>query len=84
MPYHWQAVHQDFSQVRIGKTLVLYRAEEHRVLELLKNLALGRVFQHMQACSPTRHAPRPMPHAPCVSGCNPMHQRWAISSTTPA
>ncbi|KAL1507307.1 hypothetical protein AB1Y20_008153 [Prymnesium parvum] len=43
------SVHQDFSQVRIGKTLVLYRAEEHRVLELLKNLALGRVFQHMQA-----------------------------------
>ena len=36
-------------QVRIGRSLVLYRAEEHRVLELLKNLALGRVFQHMQA-----------------------------------
>ena len=34
---------------RIGRSLVLYRAEEHRVLELLKNLALGRVFQHMQA-----------------------------------
>ena len=35
--------------MRIGRSLVLYRAEEHRVLELLKNLALGRVFQHMQA-----------------------------------
>ena len=37
--------------MQIGKSLVLYRAEEHRVLELLKNLALGRVFQHMQACT---------------------------------
>ena len=35
--------------VRIGTSLVLYRAEEHRVLELLKNLALGRIFQHVQA-----------------------------------
>ena len=26
-----------------------YRADEHRVLELLKNLALGRIFQQMQA-----------------------------------
>ena len=43
------AVHQDFSQVHIGQTLVLYRAEEYRVLELLKNLALGRVLQYMQA-----------------------------------
>ena len=42
--------------MQIGKSLVLYRAEEHRVLELLKNLALGRVFQHMQACTlPTLH-----------------------------
>jgi len=42
------SVHQDFSKVQLGRSLVLYRAEEHRVLELLKNLALGRVFQHMQ------------------------------------
>ena len=35
--------------MRIGRSLVLYRSDEHRVLELLKNLALGRVFQHMQA-----------------------------------
>ena len=44
-----QAVAQDFSNVKLGKTLVLYRAEEHRVLELLKNLALGRCFQRLQA-----------------------------------
>ena len=44
--------------MQIGKSLVLYRAEEHRVLELLKNLALGRVFQHMQACTlRTLHTP---------------------------
>ena len=35
--------------MHIGQTLVLYRAEEYRVLELLKNLALGRVLQYMQA-----------------------------------
>ena len=43
------SVVQDFSAVQVGVTLMLYRADEHRVLELLKNLALGRVFQHMQA-----------------------------------
>ncbi len=37
-------VHQDFSRVQIGKTMVLYRAEEHRVLELLRNLCLERVL----------------------------------------
>ena len=37
------------NQVHIGQTLVLYRAEEYRVLELLKNLALGRVLQYMRA-----------------------------------
>ncbi|GMH64517.1 hypothetical protein TrLO_g13461 [Triparma laevis f. longispina] len=31
---------QDFSNVQIGNTMVLYRAEEHRILELLRNLAL--------------------------------------------
>ena len=40
---------KDFSRVQFGHTLVLYRAEEHRVLELLKNLALGRIFQFFQA-----------------------------------
>ena len=34
--------------MHIGRTLCLYRADEHRVLELLKNLALGRIFQQMQ------------------------------------
>ena len=62
------AVHQDFSRVQIGRTLVLYRADEHRVLELLKNLALGRVFQHMQAnnatpsVSTTAVGSQPPPH----------------------
>ena len=37
-----QCVHQDFSGVRIGKTLVLYRAEEHRVLELLRSTRHAR------------------------------------------
>ena len=31
---------QDFSNVQIGNTMVLYRADEHRILELLRNLAL--------------------------------------------
>ncbi|GMI37880.1 hypothetical protein TeGR_g2408 [Tetraparma gracilis] len=31
---------QDFSSVQIGNTMVLYRADEHRILELLRNLAL--------------------------------------------
>ena len=59
---------QDFARVQIGRTLVLYRAEEHRVLELLKNLALGRVFQHMQAnnatpsVSTTAVGSQPPPH----------------------
>ncbi len=37
-------VRQDFSRVQIGKTMILYRAEEHRVLELLRNLCLERVL----------------------------------------
>lgn len=35
---------QDFSKVQLGNTMVLYRAEEHRVLELLRNLCLERVL----------------------------------------
>jgi hypothetical protein len=31
---------QNFSEVQIGNTMVLYRADEHRILELLRNLAL--------------------------------------------
>ena len=43
------AVPQNFSKVRVGKSLILYRAEEHRVLQLLRNLALGDTFQRFQA-----------------------------------
>jgi len=35
---------QDFSKVQIGNTMVLYRAEEHRILELLRNLALELII----------------------------------------
>ena len=48
---------QDFSALRVGKTMCLYRADEHRVLELLKNLALGRIFQHMQVPIPSHPIP---------------------------
>lgn len=43
------SVAQDFSAVELGRSLVLYRSREHRLLELLKNLSLGRVLQHFQA-----------------------------------
>eukprot|EP00752_Nemacystus_decipiens_P006696 g6019.t1 len=39
-----RCVNQDFSKVQLGNTMVLYRAEEHRVLELLRNLCLERVL----------------------------------------
>src|SRR5690606_16038040 len=35
-----QNVNQDFSKVQIGYTMVMYRADEHRILELLRNLTL--------------------------------------------
>ena len=34
---------QDFSDVQIGRSMALYRAQNHRILELLRNLALERV-----------------------------------------
>ncbi|GBG32611.1 Myosin-11 [Hondaea fermentalgiana] len=40
---------QDFSEVRFGKTMALYRAEQHRLLELLRALALERVCAMIQA-----------------------------------
>lgn len=40
---------QDFSQVQMGISKVLYRASEQRVLELLRNLALERVAVKVQA-----------------------------------
>ena len=39
---------QDFSRVRIGNTMILYRAEEHRILELLRNLALELIIPSAQ------------------------------------
>eukprot|EP00602_Paraphysomonas_sp_CaronLab_P010658 CAMPEP_0185037120 /NCGR_PEP_ID=MMETSP1103-20130426/31086_1 /TAXON_ID=36769 /ORGANISM="Paraphysomonas bandaiensis, Strain Caron Lab Isolate" /LENGTH=1566 /DNA_ID=CAMNT_0027574947 /DNA_START=35 /DNA_END=4735 /DNA_ORIENTATION=+ len=39
-----ESVPQDFSGVAIGRTMVLYRAEEHRVLELLRNLYLDTIY----------------------------------------
>ena len=37
-----------FSEVEVGKSMVLYRAKEHRVLELLRNLAIERVLPLVQ------------------------------------
>ena len=39
---------QDFSDVQIGKTMVLYRAGQQRVMELLRNLSLERVCLVLQ------------------------------------
>ena len=39
---------QDFSRVRVGNTMILYRAEEHRILELLRNLALEIIVPFAQ------------------------------------
>lgn len=38
------SINQNFSKVAIGNTMILYRAEEHRILELLRNLCLDRVI----------------------------------------
>lgn len=40
---------QDFSEMRIGRTMVLYRSEQHRVLELLRALSLEKVVSKLQA-----------------------------------
>ncbi|KAJ8606329.1 hypothetical protein CTAYLR_010372 [Chrysophaeum taylorii] len=37
------SVNQDFAGVKLGTSMVLYRAAEHRVLELLRNLALEKI-----------------------------------------
>lgn len=42
------SVPQDFSKVAVGNSMILYRAEEHRVLELLRNLCLDRVIPYAQ------------------------------------
>lgn len=38
------SVNQDFSRVAIGNTMILYRAEEYRILELLRNLCLDAII----------------------------------------
>jgi myosin heavy subunit len=38
------SVPQDFSSVAVGLTMILYRAEEHRILELLRNLCMDRIM----------------------------------------
>lgn len=40
---------QDFSQVKFGATMALYRSDQHRLLELLRALALERVCAMIQA-----------------------------------
>jgi len=44
-----EGTNQSFSGVQFGATKVLYRAEEHRLLELLRALALERVCAIIQA-----------------------------------
>ena len=39
---------QDFSDVQIGKTMVLYRAAEQKLMELIRNLSLERVCNLLQ------------------------------------
>ncbi len=43
-----KCVNQDFSKVAIGNTMILYRADEHRILELLRNLCLETVIPFAQ------------------------------------
>lgn len=40
---------QDFSDVRFGRSLVLYRAPEYKLLELMRNLALETIIPKQQA-----------------------------------
>lgn len=40
---------QDFSKIKMGATMALYRSEEHRLLELLRALALEKVCAMIQA-----------------------------------
>jgi myosin heavy subunit len=40
---------QDFSEIKMGATMALYRAEQHRLLELLRALALEKVCAMIQA-----------------------------------
>jgi hypothetical protein len=42
------ATSQDLSKIQFGRTMVLYRAEEHRLLELLRNLYLDHIYSIIQ------------------------------------
>lgn len=44
-----ETTRQDFSEIRVGQTMLLYRAEQYRLLELLRALALERVCGIIQA-----------------------------------
>ena len=44
-----QSTGQDFSEIRMGATMALYRSEQHRLLELLRALALEKVCAVIQA-----------------------------------
>jgi myosin heavy subunit len=43
-----QVSSQDFGDVQLGSSRVLYRAKEHRVLQLLRNLALETIVPRCQ------------------------------------
>ena len=40
---------QDFSMIQQGKSMLLYKAEQHRILELLRALALEKVCSKLQS-----------------------------------
>ena len=42
------STNQDFNKIAYGRTMVLYRSEEYRILELLRNLSLEYILPPMQ------------------------------------
>ena len=59
---------QNFSDVQIGRTMVLYRAPQQRVLELLRNLALERICLVIQKW---------------LRGCFARRFRWKLTKSRP-
>ncbi len=61
---------QNLSAVQIGKTMVLYRAPEHNLLELMRNLALEpisiRAQQGIRGCLARRFMGRYRKHVPAL------------------
>lgn len=64
---------QDFSRVQIGRTMVMYRASEHHILELLRHLALEKVSRRgirlllsvwIDYCTSPLFKPRVLHHYP--------------------